>query len=87
MPRYEIFFRGRAAKQIKQLPLEYFRLLGQHIYGLASDPRPPGAKKLKGDLGYSLRVGVYRILYDVDDQEHTVTIYRVKHRRDVYRGL
>jgi mRNA interferase RelE/StbE len=87
MPKYEIFIRGKAARQIKQLPVEYFRLVSQHIDGLAEDPRPPDAKKLKGDLGYSLRVGVYRILYDVDDKAQTVTIYRVKHRREVYRGL
>jgi mRNA interferase RelE/StbE len=62
-------------------------LIGEHIEHLAKDPRPPDAKKLKGDLGYSLRVGVYRILYDVDDEARTVTIYRVKHRRDAYRGL
>jgi mRNA interferase RelE/StbE len=87
MPTYEILVRGRAAKQIKQLPREYFRLVRRHIDGLTDDPRPPDAKRLKGNLGYSLRVGVYRILYDVDDETQTVTIYRVKHRRDVYRRL
>ncbi|MFN8455653.1 MAG: type II toxin-antitoxin system RelE/ParE family toxin [Anaerolineae bacterium] len=35
--------------------------------------------------GYSLRVGVYRILYEIDDAARVVTIYRVKHRREVYR--
>jgi mRNA interferase RelE/StbE len=87
MPKYEILVRGQAAKQIKQLPAYYFRLVSQHIDGLAENPRPQDAKKLKGDLGYSLRVGTYRILYDIDDETQTVTIYRVKHRREVYRGL
>ena len=72
MPKYEILVRGKASKQIKQLPAQYFRL---------------DAKKLKGDVGYSLRVGTYRILYDIDDEMQKVTIYRVKHRRDVYRGF
>ncbi len=85
MTTYEILVRGKAAKQIGQLPVEYLRLVRRHIDGLGRDPRPPDAKKLKGNLGYSLRVGVYRILYDVDDATRTVTIYRVKHRRDVYR--
>jgi mRNA-degrading endonuclease RelE of RelBE toxin-antitoxin system len=40
---------------------------------------------LTNDPGYSLRVGVYRILYDIDDASQTVTIYRIKHRREVYR--
>lgn len=87
MPTYEIRVRGRAAKQIERLPVEYFRLVRRHIEDLAQDPCPPDAKRLKGNLGYSLRVGVYRVFYDVDDVEQIVTIYRVKHRRDVYRRL
>ena len=85
MPAYEIVVRGTAAKQMKQLPVQYFRLVQQHIEALAEQPRPPDAKKLKGDWGYSLRVGTYRVLYEIDDYAQTVTIYRVKHRRDVYR--
>jgi mRNA interferase RelE/StbE len=87
MLKYEIIVRGTAAKQIKRLPTDYFDLVQQHIEGLEEQPRPPGCKKLRGDAGYSLRVGVYRILYVIDDQAQTVTIYRVKHRREVYRGL
>jgi mRNA interferase RelE/StbE len=87
MPSYEILVRGKAAKQIKQLPPHYFDLVRQHIDSLAENPRPPDAKKLKGDVGYSLRVGTYRILYDIDDGAQVITIYRVKHRREVYRGL
>jgi mRNA interferase RelE/StbE len=57
------------------------RILRQAI----QDPRPPDAKKLRGTTDYSLRVGVYRILYDIDDATCTITVYRVKHRRDAYR--
>ena len=85
MSTYSILIRGKAARQIQRVPPQHFTLIEQHIDVLADNPRPPDAKKLKGDVGYSLRVGVYRILYDVDDQRHEVTIYRVKHRRDVYR--
>ena len=87
MTRYEIVVRGTAAKQIKRLPVDYFRLIRQHIEGLADQPRPPDAKKLRGDWGYSLRVGVYRVLYEIDDQARTVTIYRVKQRRDAYQRM
>jgi mRNA interferase RelE/StbE len=48
-------------------------------------PRPQDAKPLRGGAGWSLRVGVYRILYDIDDAARRVTIYRVRHRRDAYR--
>jgi mRNA interferase RelE/StbE len=67
------------------LPPAYFSLARQRIEALARKPRSPGVKKLQGDLGYSLRIGMYRILYDVDDQAGEVIIYRVKHRREVYR--
>ncbi len=82
---YEILVRGKAAKQIQHLPPAYFRLLSQHIDDLAQNPRPIGAKKLKGGQGYRIRVGIYRILYKIDDKAQRVVIYRVKHRRDVYR--
>ncbi len=53
---------------------------------LAENPRPDGAKKLKGETGYRIRVGNYRVLYEIDDAAQLVIIYRVKHRRDVYRN-
>lgn len=82
---YKIIFRGRAAKQIQDLPANYFRLVQQHIDDLAGNPRPPGVKKLTAGEGYRIRVGDYRILYDIDDTAQMVIIYRVKHRREVYR--
>ena len=85
MPTYKILFRGKAARQIQQLPPTYFRLVQQHINTLSQTPRPPGVKKLQNSQGYSLRVSVYRILYDVDDRAQEVVIYRVKHRREAYR--
>ena len=56
------------------------------ILGLQDDPRPQGSRKLSGNLeGWRIRVGDYRVLYQIDDDAATVTIVRVKHRRDVYR--
>jgi mRNA interferase RelE/StbE len=52
---------------------------------MREDLRPPDAKKLRGNVGYSLRVGVYRVLYDIDDAERKITIFRIKHRREAYR--
>jgi mRNA interferase RelE/StbE len=85
MPTYSIVFQGRAARQMQALPPEYFRLVRDHVRLLEHNPRPPGAKKLAAGMGYSLRVGAYRILYDVDDRQLQVIVRRVKHRRDVYR--
>ena len=64
------------------------------IQKLAEEPRPRGARKLAGEMrgacGLSppvrVRIGEYRVLYDVDDEAQKITILRVKHRRDVYRS-
>ncbi|HZQ10778.1 MAG TPA: type II toxin-antitoxin system RelE/ParE family toxin [Anaerolineae bacterium] len=82
---YNVRITKHALKDIENLPKGYARLISQHIDGLAANPRPPNSKRLKGDKDYSLRVGVYRILYDIDDPSKIVTIYRVRHRREVYR--
>jgi len=82
---YSVRILRRAMKDIANLPKDYVRLVSEHIDRLQEDPRPPGAKKLRGTTDYSLRVGVYRILYDIDDNARIVTVYRVKHRREAYR--
>ena len=57
----------------------------ESINELAKDPRPPGSKKLKGeDRTYRIRVGDYRVLYEVYDQEILVLVIRIRHRKDAY---
>jgi mRNA interferase RelE/StbE len=82
---YSVRVLRQAVKDIASLPKEYARLITEHIDRLQENPRPPDAKRLQGTTDYSLRVGVYRILYDIDDSTQSVTVYRVKHRREAYR--
>jgi len=82
---YSICILRRAVKDIANLPAGHARLISQHIDRLRENPRPPDAKKLRVEMGYSLRVGTYRVLYDIDDESHVITVYRVKHRRESYR--
>jgi len=82
---YSIRILRRAVKDTAGLPKSYARLVSQHIDSLAENPRPRDAKKLQGTMAHSLRIGVYRVLYDIDDEARTVTIYRVKHRSEAYR--
>ena len=83
---FEVRISRQAIKDIASLPQEYARLVGQHIDRLKEEPRPPGAKKLRSlTAAYRLRVGVYRILYEINDKAGIVTVYRVKHRREAYR--
>ncbi|OGR97360.1 MAG: hypothetical protein A2V88_06955 [Elusimicrobia bacterium RBG_16_66_12] len=60
-------------------------LIGSVFDDLQKEPRPPGAKKLSGVDGYRVRKGDDRILYTIDDAGRLVRVYRVGHRKDVYR--
>ncbi len=82
---YSVRVQRQAIKDLTNLPKDYARLISQHIDRLSENPRPSDSKKPKGETIYSLRVGAYRILYDIDDQSKIATIYRVKHRREAYR--
>ncbi len=77
----------RAEKELGRLPPTLRERVAKALDGLLESPRPPRSKKLRGLEAYSLRVGEYRIVYLVDDAQRLVTVVRVKHRRDVYRGL
>ena len=74
-----------AHKQIDALPHRFARRINEAVVQLANEPRPVGAKKLLGIEGFRIRVGDYRILYVVNDASCSITVYRVKHRREVYR--
>ena len=52
---------------------------------LTDDPRPFGVQKLSGASGYRIRIGDYRVLYEIHDKRHLVSVYRIKHRREAYR--
>ncbi len=82
---YQVELRRAGYKDLQDIPADYARLIARHIDALEQNPRPPDAKKLKGGAGYSLRIGTYRVLYDLDDKAKIVTIYRIKHRREAYR--
>ena len=82
---HTVEIKSGAEKQIFALPRQILRKVHDHIESLAENPRPLNAKKLAMGLGWRVRVGNYRIIYIIDDAKNTVTIVRVKHRKDVYR--
>lgn len=82
---YKIKIKRSAERDLKRFPNALFLRINQHILALRDNPRLPGVRKLQGDLeGWRVRVGDYRIVYQIDDDAKTVTIVRVRHRRDVY---
>lgn len=74
-----------AKRELGALPSDTYHRLREAIFGLAHEPRPQSSRKLTGREGWRLRVGDYRVLYDIDDVKQTITIVHVGHRRDVYR--
>jgi mRNA interferase RelE/StbE len=75
-----------AHRQIRRLPSQTQERVNKAIARLAENPRPPGVKKLTVRDGYRVRVGDYRVLYQIEDEEKVVIIYRVMARGDVYRA-
>jgi mRNA interferase RelE/StbE len=73
-------------KQIDDLPNAMTSRILEKIKGLAIEPRPSGIVKLKNsEQEYRLRVGDYRVRYEIDDVKQTILILQCKHRREVYR--
>lgn len=82
---YKVFLETRARKEFLGLPTQIQDRLREAIDDLGQNPRPPGVKKLAGIEGYRLRKGTYRVLFTVDDKVKEVRIYRIGHRREIYR--
>lgn len=86
MSRYTVEVARRAVKSIAKLPRPEQQRVRAAIDLLADEPRPPGCTKLAGeDSVYRVRIGDYRILYEVIDVRLVIHVVRVGHRRDVYR--
>jgi mRNA interferase RelE/StbE len=84
---YRVEVTAAAVREFRKLPRDVQIRLGPHIDRLAAHPRPTHAVKLSGVDGYRIRIGPYRILYEVDDVDHVVRVVKVGHRREVYRGV
>jgi mRNA interferase RelE/StbE len=82
---YRVALTTSAEKELQHLSAELVARIWPRIERLASVPRPPGCKKLKGgDKQWRIRVGDYRVVYEVDDKARTVEVTRIGHRREVY---
>ena len=83
---YRIYLDGRAQKDLDRLPGNTLRRVLEALTALRENPRPPGCLKLRGsEDAYRIRVGDYRVLYSIDDGAQTIRVWRVRHRREVYR--
>jgi len=73
-----------AARQLKKLDKNVSKRIGQAITALGDNPRPPGSKKLVSVDAWRIRIGDWRVIYQVHDDRLIVLVVRVGHRREVY---
>lgn len=85
MGEYKILFKESVEKDLRSIPKKDLKKILTRIKALAKEPRPQGHEKLTGQEKYRIRQGVYRIIYSIQDQELTVWVVKVGHRKDVYR--
>jgi len=85
MARYKIFFKKSVWKDLQAIPKKDLRKILHRIESLADDPRGSGSRKLSGEEKYRIRQGRYRIVYSIQDNDLTVWVVKVAHRKDVYR--
>jgi len=82
---YKISIRRKAQKQLAKIPANDYKKIKQAILDLTQDPRPPGAKKLKGRQGWRIRKGDYRVIYEIQDDLLIIIVLDVGNRKDIYR--
>jgi mRNA interferase RelE/StbE len=83
---YEVDFTTSAAKELRKLERSLQKRIIKKIEALAENPRPSGSKRLVGsDYDYRIRIGDYRVVYEVHDGKLIVLIVRVRHRKEVYQ--
>ncbi len=84
MASYKVTFKKSVAKDLRAIPNQDIRRILQRIEAIAVDPRGEGCVKLSGQERYRVRQGVYRIVYEIQDDRLVVHVVKVGHRSSVY---
>jgi len=82
---YTVFIEKAAQKALSRIPRPAQDRLIEAIRSLGEEPRPRGTKKLAGREAWRLRVGSYRIIYEIEDNRLLVLVVQIGHRQSVYR--
>ena len=85
MAEYEILFKESVYKDFKKIPKKDLQKILLKIEALRTDSRPSGSEKLTGQELYRVRQGNYRIPYSIHDNQLTIWVIKVGHRKDIYR--
>ena len=83
---YQVSLRPGAERQRRKLGAQIRQRVNEALLALEDTPRPPGVAKLRGaDREWRIRIGDYRIIYEISDEETQVIVLRITHRREAYR--
>ncbi len=85
MPSYTILLTKKAQKQLDKLTNDVAEPIIEAISKLENEPRPNGYTKLKGRDSYRIRVGNYRVIYEIKDEELIIDVIALGHRKDIYK--
>jgi mRNA interferase RelE/StbE len=81
---YAITFRDKVIKSLIKINEPFYSAIKKQIYDLADNPRPQGYRKLKGRKGYRIRVGDYRVIYEIFEHALLIEVIDLGHRKDIY---
>lgn len=87
MASYKIQLSKKLRKDFRKIPKRDVEKILAEIWKLSEQPLPANTKKLKGEELYRMRVGIYRVIYTIEDDRLVVMVIKVAHRKDVYRDL
>ncbi len=83
---FEVYLERAAERDLKRLPVDIYQKIILQIKMLAMDPKPRGCRKIKRSRNdWRIRVGTYRIVYEIDEEKSEVKIMRVRYRAEAYR--
>ena len=85
MAKYKILNKESAIKELESVPKKSLKQIIKRIQSLADNPRPKGSQKLSAQERYRIRQGDYRIIYSILDDQTTVHVYKIGHRREIDR--
>jgi mRNA interferase RelE/StbE len=83
--RYRVILPKSVQKELDRLPDEVVRRILARLAQLETDPRPADVKKLKGRDAWRIRVGDYRVIYEIHDRQLEILVITIGHRREIYR--
>lgn len=86
MGSFELRFKRSIAKDLLSIPGKDIARILKRVEGLRINPRPHGVEKLSAQALYRVRQGIYRIVYEIKDDELIIVVVKIGYRRDVYKA-